>query len=184
MAFFGLNRYDHDPLAGAISQSAALKDLPGLKKEDFFDATLNPPACCGYKQNPYKSSLFGEYAVWWPADVRALRDRGVAKREREKQQKKDAKLRAQSEAKQSKLDAKDPLLPARRRLDAAAKIEETVRRAWEAAFAEKTAAETAFVELQAAIAATKAADAAAKKASAKAAGADRKRKAETQSVPE
>jgi hypothetical protein len=82
-------------------------------------------------------------------------------------------VHAQNEAKQAKLDAKDPTLPARRRLAEAAAIEETTRQAWEAAFAEKTAAEAAIVELQATVAATKAADAAAKKA-----GAGRKRKVE------
>jgi hypothetical protein len=170
-------------LRGAISRSEAISTYHGLRKEDFDDASLNPPASCGLQGNYY-----GQFKVWWHTGLSALRDRGVAKREREKQQKKDTRLQAQSEAKQAKLDAKacakDPLLPARRRLDAAAAIEETTRRAWEAAFAEKTAAETAFVELQAAITATKNADAAAKKANAKAASADRKRKAETQSVPE
>ncbi len=176
MAFY-LDQYSryssYDALEGAISQSAALKEFKGLKKDDFYDQTLNPPKSCGEKQNQYKSSMWGAYPVWWPHDLAALRDRAVAKREREKQDKKDAKAAELNAAKQAKLDARQPWLPAQRRLEAAIAREAETRQAWEAALAEKLTAEAELAELQAArgtaVAAPKT-------------GAGRKRKADTVSA--
>ena len=112
--------------------------------------------------------------MWWPHELEALRDRAVAKREREKQEKKDAKTAEQQQAKQAKQDAKNPLLPAQRRLEAATAVEAEAHQAWEAALAEKLAAQVALAELHAAHGTAKC-----KVSGAAKAGTGRKRKADT-----